>query len=221
MPPLITFIGWHNSGKTTFICEVIRHLTSRGFRVGVIKSSKEKGIRFDTSGTDTDRLAMAGADGVAFVAPDQAVTLGKNRGLSLPVMAHRFFPDMDLVIGEGFKNADDVDKIEVTGGRDGQNLREEDSGVVAVVTDGPAEGFPRFRPDEHGRLADFLEEHYILKNRYLASTFLAVNGKKISLTGFLQDCLAGTVHGFVSSLRNTDGAELIEISITIPKGNRK
>ncbi len=216
MPPVVTFIGWHDSGKTTVLCKVIEALKDKGYRIGVIKSSKHTGVEFDSPHSDTDRLAKAGADMVAFVSPDQMVVMGKNRGLALLTMAHRFFPDVDLVIGEGFKNAEDVDKIVVEGGKSSQDLTDLVSGVIAVVTNKPVAGFHLFRPEEIREISEFLEERYILKARQMASASLVVNGRKIPLKGFVQDCLAGTVSGFISSLKHTEGAREIEISIKIP-----
>lgn len=216
MPPVVTFIGWHDSGKTTILSRVIEKLTAKGYRIGVIKSSKHTGISFDSPDTDTGRLARAGADPVAFVSPDRTVIMGINRGLPLLTMAHRFFPDVDLVIGEGFKNAEDVDKIEVAGGKSSQNLRDLVSGVIAVITSEAVAGFHLFRPDETSEIADFLENRYIIKGRQMASASLVVNGRKVPLKGFVQDCLAGTIAGFIGSLKHTEGAAEIEVSIKIP-----
>ncbi len=216
MPPVVTFIGWHDSGKTTILCKVVEELAKKGYKIGVIKSSKHTGISFDSPDTDTGRIARAGADPVAFVSPDKAVIMGSNRGIPLLTMVQRFFPDVDLVIGEGFKNAEDVDKIEVAGGKSSQNLRDLVSGVIAVITSEAVAGFHLFRPDETKEIAEFLENRYILKNKEMPSASLVVNGRKIPLKGFVQDCLAGTIAGFISSLKHTKGAREIEISVKIP-----
>ncbi len=219
MPPAVTFIGWHDSGKTTILCQVIRRLREKGYRIGVIKSSKHRDVQFDTPGSDTGRLAEAGAESVAFVSPDRMVIMGKNNGLPFLTMAQRFFPDMDMVIGEGFKNAEGVDKIEVAGSKSSQNLRDTVSGVIAVISSRPAAGCHLFRPEETREVADFLEERYILAARELPSASLIVNGRNIPLTGFVQDCLAGTVAGFISSLKHTEEATEIEVSVKIPEKN--
>ena len=67
------------------------------------------------------------------VAPDQMVLQTKNSGLSLRTLAHRYFPDVDIVIGEGFKTAKKIPKIEVFRNSD-QKLRDEVQGVIAVAT---------------------------------------------------------------------------------------
>jgi len=79
----------------------------------VIKSSKESGVVFDTPGTDTAKHTMAGADSVMFVGPDKMVLQAANDNLHLLALAYRYFPDVDIVIGEGFKDARKVAKIEV------------------------------------------------------------------------------------------------------------
>ncbi len=216
MPPVVTFIGWHDSGKTAVVCEVVRHLKIRGYKVAVLKSSKHKNICFDKPESDTSRISRAGADAVGFIAPDQLVIMGKNTGLSLLTMSQRFFPDTDLVIGEGFKNAEDVEKIEVSGGSS-QRLRDQVSGVIAVITSEDAPGYHVFRPDETKEVAEFLEKRYILKGRIGPYASLVINGKKVPLKTFVQDAIARTVAGLVSSLKNTKGARDIELLIRLPE----
>ncbi|MGE4560321.1 MAG: molybdopterin-guanine dinucleotide biosynthesis protein B, partial [Desulfobulbus sp.] len=61
MPPIVSFIGWHNSGKTTLCRQVVAHLKARGYLVAVIKSTKETGIAVDQPGTDTALYRKSGA----------------------------------------------------------------------------------------------------------------------------------------------------------------
>lgn len=73
MPPIITFIGWHDSGKTTLASQVVRLLKECGYSVAVIKSTKDTGLLPNQEGTDTGAYTQAGADAVMLVAPDQFV----------------------------------------------------------------------------------------------------------------------------------------------------
>jgi len=91
MPPIVTFIGWHDSGKTTLASQVVQHLKQLGYQVAVIKSTKETGIAFDTPGTDTHIHRSAGADSVMLVAPDQMVIMTDNRSESLTSLAQILF----------------------------------------------------------------------------------------------------------------------------------
>jgi len=217
VPETVTFIGWHNSGKTTLVCQVVKRLKERGWKVAVIKSSSHEGIAFDAEGSDTARLKEAGAVAVALAAPDQLVIFQENRQMPLPALAHRFFPDADLVIGEGFKKASGVDKIEVAPSGSAPELFRQAPQVVAVVTSQEAPGVMVFRPDEVDELAQFLEKRYILKDRDKPAASLLVNGRSIPLKFFVQQAIAGAVSGLVDSLKGTKGAETIEILVKLPR----
>lgn len=164
MPPVITFIGWHDSGKTTLAAQVVRHLKGRGYSVAVIKSTKETGLLADQEGTDTGSYTGAGADAVTLVAPDRLVLTVENPEKDLSALARRFFTDVDIVIGEGFKDADNVPKIEVFRGK-GTLLRDRVNGVIALATDQEISGGCIFRLNETEKIADFLEQEFIVPTR--------------------------------------------------------
>jgi len=218
MSSIVTFIGWHDSGKTALTSEVVTHLKDMGYRVSVIKSSVEAGAMFDSPGTDTARYKAAGADSVMFVGPDQMVLQTANRGLSLRTLAHRYFPDADIVIGEGFKSARKISKIEVCRNPE-QTLRNEVHGVIAVVTDlQDIAGDYIFRMGESLEVAQFIEKRFLSgKERGIERAALLVNGNKIPIKDFVQDALAGTVHGFVASLKLVDEITEIELRIKLKK----
>ena len=215
MPPIVTFIGWHDSGKTTLATQVVSHLKKSGYRVAVIKSSKETGISFDTPGTDTDKHRQAGADSVLFVAPDQMVLMTDNSNLTLTTLAHRYFPDVDIVIGEGFKKARHVAKIEVVRDKK-QLLRDQVQSVIAIATDQDISGDYIFRLNESAEIASFIEKRFLQESQTgLDKVVLLVNGNKIPLKEFVQESLSGTVTGFVKSLKFTDDVKEIELRIQL------
>lgn len=155
--PVISFIGWHNSGKTTLARQVVVHLKGLGYRVGVIKSTKERGIVFDRPQSDTALYKTAGADGVALLAPDQLIVQSRPPECDLSSLAQRLFPEADIVIAEGFKYAVNVPKIEVRRDTDAPWLRDRVSGVIAVATDLAlaSEGL-RFGLDQSREIAEFI-----------------------------------------------------------------
>ncbi len=217
MAQVITFIGWHNSGKTTLLTRVVKELKARGWRIAVLKSSSHSGIEFDRPDTDTFRLKEAGADSVALVAPDQLVLMEGGTRMSLKALAHRFFPDAHLVIGEGFKDTVGVDKIEVVKQEEMPSLYREAGNVVAVVSEKDAPGTRVFRPGEVKELTSFIEKRYILKDMDKPAASLLVNGTPIPLKFFVQQAIAGAVAGLVDSLKGTRNAETIEILVKVPK----
>ncbi|MCW5205598.1 molybdopterin-guanine dinucleotide biosynthesis protein B [Desulfobulbus sp. F5] len=159
-PPVVTFIGWHSCGKTTLAAHVVRQLKERGYRVAVVKSTKDSGLFADQAGTDTAIHRQAGADAVALVAPDRMLITVENQAKDLATIARCFFVDMDIVIGEGFKEADDIAKIEVFRGN-GPRLRGQVSGVIAVASDCGLIEENSFGLHESSRLANFIEEHFL------------------------------------------------------------
>jgi molybdopterin-guanine dinucleotide biosynthesis adapter protein len=215
MSAVVTFVGYHDSGKTTLVSQVVSHLKKIGYRVAVIKSSNETGVVFDRENTDTFRHRQAGADSVLFVGPDQMVLQTGPSDHSIVTLAHRYFADADIIIGEGFKHARKVPKIEVRRNAD-QDLRQEVHGVIAVVTDLEISGDYIFRANEAKEIALFIEKRFIRsRGRGPERASLLVDGRKIPLKEFVQDCLAGTVVGFVEALKLTDGAREIELRIRL------
>lgn len=215
MSAIVSFIGYHDSGKTTLASQVVSHLKGFGYRVGVIKSSNDSGVSFDTPDTDTYKHRQAGADPVLFVAPDQLVLQAGATDLSLYTLAHRYCPDVDIVIGEGFKQARKVAKIEVRRNPD-QNLKNEVHGVIAVATDFDVSGDYIFRLNESEEIARFIEKRFLIeKRRGPEKVSLLIDGKKIPLKEFVQEALEGTVHGFVKSLKLTKEAQEIELRIKL------
>ncbi len=160
MVPIITFIGWHNSGKTTVASQVVRELKKNGLRVGVIKSTKDTGLVFDKSGTDTASYREAEADAVALSAPDQFVLFRKKMEMNLVTMAGNFFPDVDIVIGEGFKEESGVAKIEVL--RDMKKVMGASiTGIIATVSDLPVKKENVFSFSQTRQIAHFITKKFL------------------------------------------------------------
>ena len=213
MPPIVTFIGWHNCGKTTVAVNVVNYLKKQGYKVAVIKSSSEKNVVFDTEGTDTYKHKSAGADSVMFVAPDQMVLQTDKTNLSLQILAHRYFADVDIVIGEGFKHARQIPKIEILR-EEKKSLKGEVNGVIAVVTDLDVSGDYVFRSNESKEVGMFIEKRFLSdKKKGRERAVLLVNGQKIPMNSFIQEVLAGSVTGLVSSLKLKQEVEEIELRI--------
>jgi len=159
MPRLITFIGLHNAGKTRLIRRVAAELRNRGFRLGIIKSTKHNISDWERAGSDTCLYRQDGIEDLALAGRDTILRFMPNRPLSLGHLVLELFPDMDIVIGEGFKNAGNVPKIEVArlelSGTRGL-LKDRVSGVVAGVSDFGVPGIVNFDFDQVPEVADFI-----------------------------------------------------------------
>lgn len=164
MPPVVSFVGWHNSGKTTLTRQVVAHLIAMGYRVAVIKSTKESGIVVDQPGTDTALYKDTGADAVALLAPDQLIIQRRPPALELVELVPLLFSDMDIVIAEGFKQAALVPKIEVRRDAQAPWIYQQVAGVVAVATDLPVNdvsGLRCFGLTQSRELAVFITQRYL------------------------------------------------------------
>lgn len=218
MPPIVSFIGWHDSGKTTLANQVVRHLKHRGYRVAVVKSTKESGILLDREGTDTSTYRQAGASAIALVAPDQMITWKERPEQELATIVHRFFSEADIVIAEGFKHARQIAKIEVCRGKS-ELLRDQVTGVIAIATDRDIAGDYIFRLHEAKEIADFLEKRFLADHDADAERVdLIIDGNRVVLNKFVQEILANTVIGLVKSLKTTDDAHNIELRVRTPSG---
>ncbi len=160
MPPIISFIGWHNAGKTTLICQVVNTLIERGYHVGVVKSSKETGLLPDQPGTDTYSYKQVGADPVALVCPDKMIFTIRTGIHNLNTIVSQFYREVDIVIGEGFKWEKDIKKIEVSRG-ESELIGDKVDNIIATVTDKDIRGNNIFRLDQTKELSDFIEQQFI------------------------------------------------------------
>lgn len=222
MIPIVSFIGLKKSGKTTVARNVVAFLKEKGYRVGVVKSTHHTGIDFDRKESDTGLFTGAGADTVALLAPDQMVTFARRPDMKLANIVDRFFHDIDVIIGEGFKNERHINKIEVCGSA-GELLKDQVNGVVALVTEDAHDNETQtFTPDQTEEIGRFIIEQIIEQERENdMDAILFVNGKKVPMKGFVQDALAKTVFGFVSTLKKTDEPETLELRIHVNNKNNR
>ena len=58
--PAVSFVGRHNSGKTTLLEKVIAELVSRGLNIGTIKHHGHPDFDIDIPGKDSFRHRAAG-----------------------------------------------------------------------------------------------------------------------------------------------------------------
>lgn len=102
--PVISFIGWSGSGKTTFLEQVVAHLSAAGVRVGVIKHHGHTSS-VDVEGKDTWRYGKAGACPVVISSAAEYSILRRVDGpeKTLAELAALISGECDLVVTEGFR----------------------------------------------------------------------------------------------------------------------
>jgi molybdopterin-guanine dinucleotide biosynthesis protein B len=158
--PTISVCGRSKVGKTTFLVKLISELTSRGYRVGVIKHSIHA-FSLSEPGRDTWRHMQAGAQAVAFSSDKElALTRRLDRDLGVDQIAATL-GEVDLVLTEGYKQADKP-KIEVSRAELGTELVCRRQEIIAVVSDHPTDlDVPHFDLDDAPGVATLLESLYL------------------------------------------------------------
>ena len=187
--PAISFVGRHNSGKTTLIEKLIAELTNRGLDVGSVKHHTHGNFEIDVPGKDSYRHKFAGATEVVIASP---VKLARVRDLDDEVECCDIvesMPGHDIVVVEGYRksglpsieimrkdNERDVafskDFLETLKCANFSNSSEESKVVLpkAVVSDISEVVFacennniPVFGLEDIFAIADYLERFYVRK----------------------------------------------------------
>ena len=165
--PIISVIGWHDAGKTTFIVRLVAELKRRGLRVATIKHSRGH-FEIDRPGTDTWRLAQAGSDVVVISGKHRMALMEQSADeLSLNEIVARLPGDIDLVITEGYKSLP-TPKIVVVRSDAPQRRTASAGELLALVTDESGitpEGVPCFSPTDAAGVADLLVAKGLIKPR--------------------------------------------------------
>ncbi len=213
MPCIIGFTGRHNSGKTTIIRQVIPELQERGYKVGLFKSTHHH-INFHPPGKDTTLYIEQGIKTVAIKGPDELAMFQAVGDESLERTVFRLFPEEDIVILEGFKDAVDIPKIEVAANCTPE-LYHEVNGIRAVITDKTVDHHKVLDPSDPGAVADFLEQEILSEYCYEDEVAIFINNRKLPLKLFVKNTVKGVVTGFLKSLKYTEGAKKIDIRIVL------
>lgn len=136
----IHIIGRKDSGKTTLIVELVKRLTSMGYRVGTVKHTHHR-HELDTPGKDSFRHRQAGAAAVGILSPGMTAVFwpsDSDRSDQYDRLS-TLLADCDLVVVEG-DSGTDADKIEVwRAATSTKPLATDDPSILAVVTDDSVE----------------------------------------------------------------------------------
>lgn len=161
MIPVISVVGYSNSGKTTALVKIIEQLKKRGRKVATIKHHKGD-FKMDHEGTDTFKHMKAGSNTTILSSPNKFALISKvDREKSLDELIE-MINDVDIIITEGYKN-ENKPKIEVF--RKANN-KERVKGIkdelVAVISDDEiTEDVEKFSFDNIDGLVNFIDSGYI------------------------------------------------------------
>ncbi len=159
-PPILSFVGRSNSGKTTLIERVIPELTRLGYRVATVKHAGH-GFDLDTEGKDSWRHKQAGASAVIVIAKGSlAMFADVSEEMNVEEVRERFLDDhTDLIIAEGWKNEDYPKIVVVREGLDEVNASVD--GMLAIVSMKPIKAaVPCIDRDDISALVTLIIRHY-------------------------------------------------------------
>jgi molybdopterin-guanine dinucleotide biosynthesis protein B len=136
-PPILGFVAFSGTGKTTLLTRVIPLLREAGLRVALIKHAHHQ-FDIDTPGKDSYRLRQAGAEHVMIASRGRwvwmAETPGQREARLDEMLARLGELDVDLILIEGFKH-ERYPKIELRR----SELDNPRLDIIAVASDGPLE----------------------------------------------------------------------------------
>lgn len=163
--PIVGFVAYSGTGKTTLLLKIIPLLKAKGLRLGMIKHSHH-GFEIDIPGKDSYRLRQAGADQTLIASPWRWALMVETGDESGEAYLDQVLPSLnqdklDLILVEGFKH-ERFPKIEVHRPSLGHELMfPEDDSIIAVACDMPlSEGteLPVLDMNKPEEIVEFIEK---------------------------------------------------------------
>jgi molybdopterin-guanine dinucleotide biosynthesis protein B len=208
MNPIISFVGHSDSGKTTLIESIVRILSRKGYRVGVLKHT-HGAIKADKHGTDTDKFRLAGAALSSICDDKLLVRFEKAQGHKPQAIVYELAKGLDLLIIEGYKK-EHFPKVLFSDQLPDVNLK----GIIATVgKKAPQPSKVRhFQPSKASDIARWLERDIIIPAQKSRRVVIEVDGKRLPLNEFVSDIIKETIRGALGTLKGGKGRK-IDISI--------
>ncbi len=162
MIPVISVVGYANSGKTTVLVKIISELKRRGYRVATIKHHGGD-FDIDHEGKDTYRHMEAGADTTVLASPNKFAIISKVKQEKTLDELIGYIKDVDIIITEGYKR-EDKPKIEVfRQANNKERIKGIEDQLISVISDSEiTDAVPSFSFTDIKEIVDFIEVGYIL-----------------------------------------------------------
>ena len=160
--PVISFVAYSGTGKTTFLEKLIPELKKRGLRVGVLKHDAHN-FEIDREGKDSWRITQAGADVTALISSERAAIM-ENRPAD-PEEILKKITNVDIILTEGYKTGS-WPKIMLYRSALGKPMPLDPGICLAVVSDAEVRGARRrFGLEDYKGVADLLEDQLKKKRK--------------------------------------------------------
>ncbi len=168
--PILGFVAYSGTGKTTLLLKIIPLMKQQGLRIGIIKHTHHQ-FDIDKPGKDSYRLRHAGAQQTLVASRHRWALMVETEQLDEPdlerLLPHFDTDKLDLILVEGFKH-EPFPKIEVHRPSLGYSpLFLDDKSIIAIACDTPptvANHLPLLDINKPTEIITFITER-ILKNR--------------------------------------------------------
>jgi len=167
--PILGFVAYSGTGKTTLLLKIIPLLKAKGLRIGMIKHSHHKKFDIDHPGKDSYRLREAGAEQMLVASRKRwALMVEMEEEFEEPnleeLLSHLEQEKLDLILVEGFKH-EHYPKIEVhRPSLERPLIFPEDKAVIAIASDEPlaiTTDLPRLDMNQPEQIVVFIEEEIL------------------------------------------------------------
>ncbi len=167
--PILGFVAYSGTGKTTLLLKIIPLLKAKGLRIGMIKHSHHKKFDIDHPGKDSYRLREAGAEQMLVASRKRwALMVEMEEEFEEPnleeLLSHLEQEKLDLILVEGFKH-ERFPKIEVhRPSLERPLIFPEDKAVIAIASDEPlaiTTDLPRLDMNQPEQIVVFIEEEIL------------------------------------------------------------
>ncbi len=163
-PAVVSVVGRHNSGKTTFLLALLPLLAQGGLRVGYLKHA-HGGFEIDVPGKDSYRARRAGVVQTIVTGGTQTAVIDDSGERTVQEVIERYArEDLDLVVVEGFKREPmpkiEVARLQISGG---ELICADDRELMAVVSDfpSPRPDVPHFGPHDAPAVAELIRRRVL------------------------------------------------------------
>ena len=147
-------------GKTTVLCDIIKELKSRGYRVCTIKHDVH-GFEIDHPGKDTWKHSQAGSDIVVISSPQKMAMIEKvEKEYSLDEIISKIH-NVDIIITEGYKQ-ENKPKLEIFRKETSKEIWSKNEDLFAIITNTPlSKDVPQYGFSEIKEAVDLIERLFL------------------------------------------------------------